>query len=346
MPFTLEQVETVANSVLDFHQRGAAKYQTEQDVPLWKDLQANQKTFPAGKDNITLPVSGNNEVYGQGYTGDDDVDYSDPAATKRASYPWRERHWGIKVTMTDLKREGISVVDSAQGKNTVEHSDRELAVLTGMFEDKLRALDRGYDKDMDLMLWKDGTGGSYDVPGIRSIIVNDPTAAAAVGGIDQSTVTYWRNRFSLGLSVTTPSDMVITNKLETEWLQLRRFGAPKHKLYAGSAFIEAVQKELRAKGLVTQSGWMSNGSTDAGMAEVSFKGKPIVYAPTLDDLSLQKYLFVLDMNAIRLRPMEGEEKKRHNPARPETKYVLYRAMTWTGGLVCDQRNTSGVYSIV
>jgi hypothetical protein len=43
--------------------------------------------------------------------------------------------------------------------------------------------------------------------------------------------------------------------------------------------------------------------------------------------------------------MEGEDMKKHNPARPADKYVLYRAQTWTGGLVCRQRNTSGVYSI-
>lgn len=37
--------------------------------------------------------------------------------------------------------------------------------------------------------------------------------------------------------------------------------------------------------------------------------------------------------------------KRHNPARPADKYVMYRALTWVGGLVCRQRNANGVYSI-
>jgi len=41
----------------------------------------------------------------------------------------------------------------------------------------------------------------------------------------------------------------------------------------------------------------------------------------------------------------GEARKKHAPARPETKYVFYRAQTWVGGLVCTKRNAHGVYSI-
>ena len=41
--------------------------------------------------------------------------------------------------------------------------------------------------------------------------------------------------------------------------------------------------------------------------------------------------------------MEGEEWKQHNPARPAQQYVMFRAKTWTGGLMCRRRNGCGVY---
>ena len=41
----------------------------------------------------------------------------------------------------------------------------------------------------------------------------------------------------------------------------------------------------------------------------------------------------------------GENWQKHSPSRPEDKYVFYRAMTYMGGLVCNQRNANGVYSI-
>ena len=52
------------------------------------------------------------------------------------------------------------------------------------------------------------------------------------------------------------------------------------------------------------------------------------------------------MNAIMLMPMEGEEYKMHTPARPAEKYVLYRAITWTGALAANRLNTSAVYSVL
>lgn len=82
------------------------------------------------------------------------------------------------------------------------------------------------------------------------------------------------------------------------------------------------------------------------MGDLTFNGVTFEYDPTLDDLGLQRYCYVLDMSSIQLMPMQGEDRKIHNPARPEDKYVLYRAMTWTGGLCCWKRNGNGVYSVL
>jgi hypothetical protein len=72
----------------------------------------------------------------------------------------------------------------------------------------------------------------------------------------------------------------------------------------------------------------------------------VTYDPLLDDLGLSKYGYALDMRRIKLRVMEGEDRKVHTPSRPPEKYVLYRAMTWTGALTCEQMNAQGVYSIL
>ena len=249
------------------------------------------------------------------------------------------------MTLTELKKDGISITDTTTGKGESQHSEREMTALANIFQEKIVDMDEGVDRGMNNMFWRDGTADAKLVPGIRSFILNDPTTATVVGGIDQVSHTWWRNRASLSLSVTTPSDLTIINKLQSEMRQLRRYATPKHKGYAGSAFLEAYEKELRSKGNFTMTGWDKGGTIDGSMVDLAFKGVTFEYDPTLDDESLQKYLFLLDMNAIKPMVMEGEDMKRHNPARPATQYVLYRAVTWTGGLVCTRRNTSGVYSI-
>jgi len=137
----------------------------------------------------------------------------------------------------------------------------------------------------------------------------------------------------------------VAAKLQSEYRQLRRYGGNPKLWIAGSAFIEWLEKELRSKGNYTLDGFTSKGKTDMGIADLQFKGNSIIYDPTLDDISRSKYLYVLDTRFIQPYVVDGENMKKHFPARPENKYVFYRAMTWMGGLVCKQRNAHGVYSI-
>lgn len=344
--FTAQQIENIANAALDFHlDRGKVDSQTLQNKPFLRTLRAGQRSFPGGKGNITFRVKGEYTTTPQGYTNDDTVTYRNPGNIKTGTVPWKEIHAGISVPFTELKVDGITISNSTNGTGESMHSKRDLTVLANIFEDKLEDMTEGNDRGMNLMFWRDGTQSAKEVPGARSFITNDPTSAALVCGLDQSTLTWWRNRVSLAIDSSTASNNNLINTLQLEMRQLRRYGVPQHKMYAGSTLMDAFEKEMRSKGNYTQTGWAGTKRIDASMADIEFKGVEIEYDPTLDDLGLQKYLFVLDMKRIYLDVMEGEDMKRHNPARPPEKYVLYRGLTWTGGMVCRQRNTSGIYSI-
>ena len=92
-------------------------------------------------------------------------------------------------------------------------------------------------------------------------------------------------------------------------------------------------------------GWSGKGRIDASIADVQFKNVNFDYDPTLDDESLSKYCYVLDTRHVFPMHIDGEDGRNHNPARPETQYVMYRAKTWMGGLIVNRRNVHGVYSI-
>ncbi|MDR9437544.1 MAG: phage major capsid protein [Thiohalophilus sp.] len=347
MAFTAQELNNIANAALDYNIRGGALSQTIQERPLLSFLESNKKSFPGGKEAITGPVKGVYTSEAQGYSHDDTVIYKNPANLKRYSVNWYELHCGINVTMTELKNDGISVVDSMNGAETTEHSERELTVLTGLLEDKVEDMNEGWARSFNSMLWQDGTQDSKAVPGLLSFILDDPTAAGSTFGIDRTANTWWRNRASLLINASTASNQNLVNELQKEIRQLRRYGGRPDKFLAGSDFMDALEQELRAKGNYTETGWSKSGGgrIDASVADMAFKGIPIEYDPTLDDLGRAKYGYILDSNHIKLRPMDGEDMKSHNPARPPEKYVIYRAMTWTGGLVCDQLNSCGVYSI-
>jgi hypothetical protein len=344
MPFSVQELENAANAAIDFHfKKGKVLSQTIQDKPLLDTMRSKQKTFPGGKELITVRVKGIYTTNIQGFEHDDDVGYGNPTNIKTATFPWKLIHSGIKLTMHELVKNGITVTDTETGESTADHGEQ--IRLANVLQDKLEDMDEGTDRGMNLMFLRDGTQDAKLVPGLRSFIVNDPTAPIVVGGIDQASNTWWRNRASLGLSTANAANQVVVQKLQREVRQLRRFGGNPTLWLAGSDFMDWFEQELRSKGNYTLEGWAKSGTIDASVADLAFKGNPIKYDPTLDDEGLSKFLYVMDPRHIYPMVVEGEDMKKHAPARPETKYVLYKAMTWIGGLVCDQRNCNGVYSI-
>lgn len=357
--FTAAELANIASSLIDFHEKGAANQQSIQDRPLYDKLRSRQKTFPASKEFITTPVTGDFTTTNQGYSHDDTVGYGNPANTKRAQYKWYEQHCGISCTESELKSEGISVTD--ENGATSEHTERDVVVLTGLLSEKIRDMNEGSARDFNLMLWRDGSQDSKDVPGILSMITDNPLLGT-VGGLSGATLPWWRNRartasYTSGTGFTgTAADGRITSAatnggvllqfLQNEWRQLRRFGGARRTLWlAGNDFINAMETELRANGNYTQQGFSMSKATDGGMADIGFKNNAIMYDPTLDDLGYSKRLYIIDLDAITLRPMEGEDWKQRNPTRPYAQYVMYRAKTWAGGLECKRRNGCGVYEI-
>lgn len=345
MAFTAQELVNISNSVLDYHIRGKVESQIIQVRPLYDDLMAGKKSFGGGKDFITGRVKGQYTSALQGYSHDDEQQYANPANIKQWQAKWYELASGISVTLTELKKAGISIVDTMNSKQTVNHSDQELYALTSILDDKFEDLDEGSKRSMAEICWRDGTQDSKVFGGIGSFILKAPSAGVTFG-IDRVANPFWRNRSVTGINVSVPSDQNLVQTLQKEFRQLRRFASPKHGFYAGSDFMDAFERELRSKGNFTLEGWAKSGRMDASVADLAFKGVMIQYDPLLDDLGQSKDAYVLDHNSIKLMPMEGEEWKMHTPARPPEKYVMYRAVTWTGALTANRLNTSGVYSIL
>lgn len=347
MPFTQAELDNITAMTLDHHLKGKVHSQHVQAKPLLNALLANKKEFTGGKDFITDRVKGTRNVTIQGYTHNDTVTYSNPAEAKQVQYAWKELHAGITVTLTELKKGGISVVDTTVGKRVTRPEEGEKVRLADLLDDKMDTMSEDVSDGLHRMMWQDGTQDAKEIPGIQSIILDDPSAVgASVGGLSSENLAWWRNRAVLGMNTGTTD--IIASTMQSEFRQLRRYAQsrPKWQIFAGSDFLDALEAELRAKGQYTDTGWADKGGLDISMDDVRFKRATFRYDPKLDDLSRAKYCYVIDMSRIKLRPMRNEWDKQHNPARPETVYAIYKAVTHTGAITANQLNTSGVYSIL
>ena len=370
MAFTAGEIASIANASLDYYfNKGGQFDQSIQNKPLLNLLESRKKTFPGGKGNISLAVvgtygdgSGNDVV--KGYTHNDAVGFFTPANIKRANYPWREHHIGLTLTHTELKIDGISVVDT-NGERTAEHSKRELTVLVNLLEQKLFSLGEQYARTMNVLMWGDGTTDAKALAGVRSIIKDNP-CVGVVGGLDQTAATgytWWRNRAHTAAMATqigtTPGDAVsgggpittnpanggaLLQALQHEYFQLIRYGGKPTIALAGSAFIDALMVERRANGYYSMTGFSQ--SQDISSGDIILPGgTKVQYDPTLDDLGYSKRLYWFDPKCIFLMAMEDEWRKDHTPARPYNIFVLYKSITSTGQMVASMLNSSVVVDI-
>jgi len=342
--FGTSVVTDLANLALDYHIRGQALWQTVADKPLLAFLVAGKETFPGGKQYITTPIQGtkmsDTSTFLQGFNEDTSVNFAQSSGVLRPQVAWKEVHAGFVVTFTELKKDGIIVTDGEQ--RVSEASDVGLTRLTAILKQRLADFTESWKTAFNNMLWNDGTQDSLQVPGVTSLILEDPTAGT-VAGIAQATNTFWRSRVKLNLAAS-PTNQTISKFFRNELIQLKRFGGQPNKALCGSGFWDALMQEVSEKGQYTITGF--NKQTDFGVQSISLAGLGTFdYDPTLDTLGLAKDCFVFDSRRIKLMPMEGGEDQMLDPARPYQYMLMLKSHLWTGGLIPSQLNAMGRYRV-
>jgi hypothetical protein len=336
MAFTAGEVTNIANAALDYYyNKGDTFKQSIQAKPLLRLMEGSAKSFPGGKGSISLAVKGNYGAGGTndkvvGYTHNDTVSFYTPANIARVNFPWREHHIGLTLTHTELKIDGISVVDDGgNGSELSQHSDRDVTVLVNLLQDKLEDFGEQYARTMNALMWGDGVADAKALAGMQSIIAAIPNAGSLGGR---------------GAVTSNPaSGGALLQFLQNEYRQLIRYGGRPTKCLAGSAFINAMEIELRANGNYSMTGF--TGTQDGSMGQLKFMGTTIEYDPTLDDLGFTKRAYWWDPRHIYLMKQDGEWDHKFTPARPYNQFVIYKSMTHTGQMVAQQVNSALVVEI-
>lgn len=337
--FTEAELANMTNSLLDYYLKGEAYDQIKQERPTWAKFAAKKKMFPGGKGLISVPIRGTYQTTVEGYKVDDQVSFVNPTPVIRATYSWYEHHAGLKVSLTELKEGGISVSDTTAGWSTSNHSEKDKVVLTDLLGEKITDMLEGYAKGMDELLWGDGTGDAKAMAGIRAFLTDTP-ATGTIGGIDASAKAYWRHTTDLAIDSTTED---LGQHIQEKMRLLARYGGKPDIWACGSDFMSALERQLKASGYYSNSGF-SKGA-DISVGQINWQGKEFYYDPTLDDKSMSKYCFAIDSRHLKLYAMDQEWEKTHFPARPHDVFVIYRSMTTTCGLVMTQRNAHAIFSI-
>jgi hypothetical protein len=358
MAFTADEIANINNAALvEYIDKGKVWAQNIANKPMLKDFNASAGKFSGGNLTVSFAVkAGQGGGALAGYSGDDQLSYYNPTGTKRTQWPWKEHFIGIQVTHTELKIDGIEITEDGDDQTTNNMDGREEHALANLLDEKMDDIGEDYAYSLDRLIHGDGSTDAKALAGIRSIILDSP-AVGSTGNISRVAFSPWRNRAATAayggaggqgaITVNTANGGALIEFMEKEWLQLSKFrkGTTRYKIYAGSDWIAGYRKEMRANGLYTNSGL--KGTVDGSQGDLEWHGNPIVWDPTLDDTGYSKRCYVLDVSktGIRLLYLNGVRMKKHNPARPYDRMVMYNGISTTAVMVAKQLNTSGVYDI-
>jgi len=359
MPFTADEVANInASSLETYIDRGKVWKQDVANKPMLEAFNTSAGKFVGGNINVSFAVgSGYGGGSLRGFTGDDQLSYYNPTGTKRTEWPWKEHFIGMVVTQTELKIDGIDVIENGTDQRTSEMSGREMQALANLLDEKNEKLGADYTFSLDRLIHGDGSTDVKALAGVASIILANP-AAGSTGNLSRVANTWWTNRAATAAYAAAGGQGPITSAtagggalitfMDKEARQRSKYknGSTKTRYFCGSDFIDAYKFELRTNGYYSQTGWDESNS-DGSMPDPKHGGLQLEWDPTMDDLGLNKRCYAIDMGktGLRLLYMDGQRMKKHNPARPYDRMTMYNGLSMTGVMVAKQLNTSGVYDI-
>lgn len=357
---TVDELANIANASLEnYLDKGKVWAQNIQNKPMLKAFREKAGRFSGGNEYVSLAVkSGQGGHVLAGFSGDDQLAFSNSTGIKRVKWAWKEHHIGQKVTHTELKVDGIDVVENGSDQSTREMSGREAHALANILDEKNAELKEDFDAGEEELIHTDGTADAKALAGITSLILESP-AVGSTGSLSRVANSWWRNRaataaFALAggqdkITSASTGGGVLISFLDKEIRQLARYAGGSENLmwFAGSSWIDAYKSELRANGYYSQSMSKDDGQPDGSMKDPRHAGHNIIYDPWMDDNGKSKFCYVIDMGrrGIRLLYMDGQRMKRHNPARPYDRMVMYNGITTTSVMVARSLRSSAVYEI-
>lgn len=342
MPISAGDLATVTVAALDDYMRNKPVDQIGTERPLIKKLMAGRKKLmPARQYSIENVRKG----YGSNFAwsfGESARSFNKRDTVDQASFPWRVALDGMYLDWDMLFSAGIRVDPDPASKGKLQLAPNEKVILFNIMTEQMEALELGFIEKLDLELHRSGASSTDAVVGLDTLISATPSAASAIGGLDPSTKTYWRNGFA-----GTVSQANLKATMEAQWRNCIRNGGVPDFILAGSTFIDTYAGSLT----LTQN-------TDAGKPKtvdistgrgsetgLFYKGVPIVWDPVfsvLDALEAPASTLLWEkrcyfINSKHLK-YEDDGMEVYNPTPPHNVRATYTSLDLRCAMKTNRRN--------
>lgn len=218
---------------------------------------------------------------------------------------------------------------SFSGLDVLRNSGR--SQIINLVSSRMKNLEKSMQNEAATSVYADGTGNSgKEIGGLQLLIADDPTASSTIGGINQSTYTWWRNQYS---AAAVTSSGTITTRMNSMWLTCIR-GTDKPDFIAADSIMYTYYEAY----LQQYQRFAAAQTADAGFESLKYKTADVFY----DDQCPTKHMYFVNTDYLMLRP----HKDRQFEALPEKSSVNQDAtimpVVWAGNMTVSNRSLQGV----
>lgn len=246
------------------------------------------------------------------YSGYDQLDITPQEVFDAATFDWKQLAGTVSIS----------------GLEEVKNSGKERII--NLLEKRIKNLEKSLKNAAATAVYANGTTDPKSLGGLRLLVADDPTASTTVGGINQSTYSFWRNQYSASAATSANN---IKSRLNALWLSCVR-GTDKPDLLVA----DSTEYTFYLDSLQSQQRFQSKEMAGAGFTSLMFQTADFVY----DDQCPSKHVYLLNTDYIYLRPHSQRQfvtLDERNSLNQDAKVI---PVVWAGNMTCSNRSLQGV----
>jgi hypothetical protein len=229
----------------------------------------------------------------------------------------------IDAATFDFKQLAATV--SMSGREQIQNSGKERII--NWLDKKIQVAEISMRNTLASSLYSDGTT-SNQIGGLRYLVADDPTASSTVGGINQSTYSFWRNK-----TRTEGADNTIQTGMNLLWLDTLRGTDHADLIVFDSAYYAAFEATLQ-----TLQRFQDADLAKLGFDNLAYKSAKVVY----DENVPSGRGYFLNTDYIYLRPHKDRQFVTDDRRESFNQDAFVIPILWAGNLTCSNRSLQGL----
>jgi hypothetical protein len=289
---------------------------------MWLSKRGNIKTVSGGNtimQELSFAANGNAGFY----SGYETLPIAAQDVISAAEYQWKQA--ACPVTISGLEQ----LMNSGPER------------MIDLLESRINVAEASMANLIAISLYSDGTGsGGKEIDGLAKQVATDPTIAGVVGGIDQVTWTFWRNKVfkatTTGGAATTALN--IGDYMNALWAQLVRGNDRPDLILMDNAYWAYFVASLQA-----QQRFSSSEAASRGFMALKYMDADVVLDGGIGGGMPVKTMYMLNTKYLFYRPHKDRNMVSLNPSKRYSvnQDAEVQILAWAGNLTCSGRQFQG-----